>query len=77
MNTNTADNFIFRQNKRMRLGHTTGTCAAAATKAALTMLLTQNAVDTVKILTPRGTELELTVEDGKFSSSEASCAIRK
>ena len=77
MNMGTTENFVFRQDRKMRLGHTTGTCAAAAAKAALTMLLTQRTVGNVKIMTPKGIELDLTVEDPRFSATGASCAVRK
>ena len=77
MNTGSVDKFVYRQNRKLRLGHTTGTCAAAASKAALTMLLSQNVVRTVKITTPNGTELELLIEDPSFSKEKASCAVRK
>jgi len=77
MNTKPAENFIFRQNRMMRLGHTTGTCAAAASKAAAIMLITQKTIGTVKIRVPKGTELLLNVEDPSFSGTEASCAVRK
>ncbi|MDR0778051.1 MAG: cobalt-precorrin-5B (C(1))-methyltransferase CbiD [Methanomassiliicoccaceae archaeon] len=63
--------------KRLRSGHTTGTCAAAATKAALTMLLSQKTVGEVKIITPKGTELTLMIEDPSFSKDTGSCAVRK
>ena len=77
MNINPAENFIFRQNRMMRLGHTTGTCAAAAAKAAAAMLIAQKPVTEVKIVVPKGTELQLAVEDPSFSGTEASCAVRK
>jgi cobalt-precorrin-5B (C1)-methyltransferase len=69
--------FIFKQNRKMRLGHTTGTCAAAATKAALTMLFSQLPVTDISIMTPRGTELTLRTEDTSFRRKGASCAVRK
>ena len=77
MNTKTAENFVFRQNRMMRTGHTTGTCAAAASKAAAIMLLSQKTVNTVKIRVPKGAELLLNVEDPSFSGKDASCAVRK
>ena len=77
MKMGTAENFVFRQNRKMRLGHTTGTCAAAATKAALTMLMTQDIVGNIKIMTPKGMELELMIEDPRLSDNDASCAVRK
>ena len=68
---------VIRENKRLRCGHTTGTCAAAATKAALMMLFSQKDIGAVRITTPKGIELSLSVEDPRFSRYEASCAVRK
>jgi cobalt-precorrin-5B (C1)-methyltransferase len=73
----TKDARAIKEDTRMRTGHTTGTCAAAATKAALTMLLSQKAVGEVKIITPKGTELILPIEDPFFSGEAGSCAVRK
>ncbi|MDR0791075.1 MAG: cobalt-precorrin-5B (C(1))-methyltransferase CbiD [Methanomassiliicoccaceae archaeon] len=72
-----ADIHVVKGDKRLRSGHTTGTCAAAASKAALTMLLTQKEINKVRIITPNGTDLTLTVENAEFSDYEASCAVRK
>ncbi len=69
--------YICVNNKRLRRGHTTGTCAAAATKAAAEALLTQRRVDIVTIHVPRGITLELPVEDLSFDRVHASCAVRK
>lgn len=68
---------VFKGNKKLRSGHTTGTCAAAATKAALVMLFTQSIIEEVRIRTPKGVELDLKVEDAEFSNGRASCAVRK
>jgi len=69
--------FIFKDGGFMKLGHTTGTCAAAASKAAAVMLFSQNSADSVKIMTPKGKELILAVEDPRFGVTDASCAVRK
>ena len=46
--------FIQKSGKRLRCGYTTGSCAAAASKAALMMLLTGEDIHNVTILTPKG-----------------------
>lgn len=63
--------------KMLRRGYTTGSCAAAAAKAAATMLLTQSDCSVVSLTTPGGTVLSLDVMYGEFSSAYASCAIQK
>ncbi len=63
--------------KILRRGHTTGTCAAAASKAAAIMLLTGNAVDSIDILTPKGILLNLGIEDIDMQKNKVRCAVRK
>ncbi len=63
--------------KLYKKGYTTGSCAAAAAKAAVKMLLEQREVSFVEIETPAGIGLELKTEDCRFDQREASCAIRK
>ena len=71
------EEYIVKDGKKLRLGYTTGSCAAAAAKAAAFMLLTGRRKDTIDLLTPKGIRLHLTVEEIKITSVEASCAIRK
>ena len=61
----------------MRSGFTTGSCSAAASAAALTMLLTQKKIDTVTILTPKGVSYSPVIEEPRFDPHGASCAVRK
>lgn len=75
--TGDSDLYTYVNNRRLRRGHTTGTCAAAASKAAALALLTQKDVDSVTIATPKGIVLDLPVEDLSFGEDSASCAIRK
>ncbi len=70
------DMFVFVNNKRLRRGHTTGTCAAAASKAAAMAVLGHPA-DKVTIVTPKGISLDLPVEDPNVYDGKASCAVRK
>lgn len=61
----------------LRCGYTTGSCAAAAARAATEMLLNRRAVESVLLTTPQGTVLTLTVLDGQYTPRRASCAVRK
>lgn len=63
--------------KLLRRGYTTGSCAAAAAKAATAMLLSQAHCPTVAFTTPGGICLTLDVLDGVCTPEYASCAIQK
>ena len=63
--------------KKLRFGYTTGTCAAAAAKAATMLLLTGRAPEAVKIHTPKGIDLTLPVEEAAREGKAACCAVRK
>ena len=63
--------------KMLRCGYTTGSCAAAAAKAATAMLLTQTPCHTVSLTTPNETVLTLDVLAPEFTLEQASCAVHK
>lgn len=77
--------------EKLRMGYTTGSCAAAASKAAAQMLFLGAPIERVSLMTPKGIELDLKVEEICFDGvpvadgtvkrdgriSEVSCAIRK
>lgn len=69
--------FTVKEGKKLRCGYTTGSCAAAAAKAAAMMVLTGRRVDAVSLQTPQGTVLQLIPEDVSFGPHSATCAIRK
>lgn len=71
------DQYVYKNNKKMRMGYTTGSCAAAASKAAAWMLLHGRLLPEVELMTPKGIALHLEVLEPKFSATSASCAIRK
>ena len=54
---------IGRTRSGLRLGFTTGSCAAAAAKAGVQMLLSGDEVRQVRLMTPKGIELYLDVEE--------------
>lgn len=71
------DHYVMVNNRRLRCGHTTGTCAAAASKAAAEALLTGKDVESVSIATPKGIVLNLPVEDMSRIGTAVKCAVRK
>lgn len=75
--TGIEDYYVIKNNKKLRFGFTTGTCAAAAAKAAVRMLLSGERVVEISLLTPKGILLHLPVEDIQEEDSAVSCAVRK
>ena len=71
------EEYQFSQGKNLRCGYTTGSCATAAAKAAATMLLTGERVDSVRIDTPKGITLNLEPLQVELADNYVSCAIRK
>lgn len=69
--------YIYKQQKKLRCGYTTGTCAAAASMAAAAMLLGEEAVEQVSVETPGGGRFLLSVEEIRRASGWVSCAVRK
>ena len=65
------DSFIRKDGKQLRLGYTTGSCAAAASKAAGWMLLTGAPLKTISLQTPKGITLELPIFDIQRGSLES------
>jgi cobalt-precorrin-5B (C1)-methyltransferase len=63
--------------QKLRCGFTTGCCAALAAKAAVTMLLSGKAPDTISVLTPKGLTVEVPVLEASASGAQARCAVRK
>lgn len=63
--------------RAMKRGYTTGSCAAAAAKAAVHLLFNGSVLDTVEINTPAGLRLKLPVLNPQFSGTEALCSIKK
>ncbi len=69
--------YVYKNHKKLRCGYTTGTCAAAATKAAVRMLLTQVPVKEIKINTPKGITLNLEILDITITDNYVICAVKK
>lgn len=68
---------VWVEQKKMRTGYTTGSCAAAAAKAAVCMLLSGEVIQQVRLMTPKGVELGLEVEQIERRQHGVRCAVRK
>lgn len=69
--------YSYVDQKKSRRGYTTGSCAAAASKAAAIMLFSREEVKTVELLTPKGLLLTLEVLNIEITDNYVSCAIKK
>ncbi|WP_010249597.1 cobalt-precorrin-5B (C(1))-methyltransferase CbiD [Acetivibrio cellulolyticus] len=69
--------YMVKSGKKLRLGYTTGSCAAAAAKASAIMLLEKREVKQVKLLLPNGGELDLEIGDIVINDKAASCCVIK
>lgn len=71
------ESYIRKDGKDLRLGYTTGSCAASAAKAAAWMLLTGRPKESISILTPKGITLNLPVQEITMGTDFVRCAIEK
>ncbi len=71
------DKFIKKGDKNLRYGYTTGSCATAAAKGAVTMLLSGQTCSEVAIDTPKGWVLTLKLHDCQLTDTWARCAVQK
>lgn len=62
---------------KLRSGFTTGSCAAAAAKAACYMLLTGNRKENISIGTPKGLVFDAEILDISRTEASVKCAVRK
>ncbi len=72
-----ADDKIWHKGKAYRKGYTTGSCATAAAKVAALMILRQQVIHQISIVTPSGVTLHLNVEEPLIHGNQATAAIRK
>lgn len=68
---------VWKGDRLLRCGFTTGSCAAAAAKAATWMLLTGKTVEEVEIMTPKGIPFHPRIEQVRRSAHQVSCSVKK
>ncbi len=69
--------FVYHGKSKLHCGYTTGTCAAAAAKAAVEMLLSGDNITKIKIIPPKGTKLILPITDTDITENCVSCGVIK
>ena len=69
--------YIRNGQRLLRCGYTTGSCAALAAGAAARLLLTGEAPKTARLVTPKGTVLEVELAACERLDGAARCAVRK
>jgi cobalt-precorrin-5B (C1)-methyltransferase len=72
-----SDLYTIKDDKKLRCGFTTGSCAAAAAKAALCMLLDDKELPQVSIMTPKGITYIAEVVDIVRDKDQVSCSVIK
>jgi cobalt-precorrin-5B (C1)-methyltransferase len=71
------DDYIFKNGKPLRQGFSTGSCAAAAAKAAVLMFFSREVVEEVCIVAPENRKLCFTIDEAFFTEEFASCCVVK
>ena len=71
------EDYVYIDGKKYRRGYTTGSCATAASKASVHMLLTNKKIENINIDTPKGIPLTLNVKNIELKDNLAICSIEK
>ena len=71
------DEYVVSEGRKLRMGITTGTCAALAAQGAVRMLLSGKKVSEACLITPKGIRVTEPLLDISFDCGAASCAVRK
>jgi cobalt-precorrin-5B (C1)-methyltransferase len=69
--------YVIINGKKFKKGYTTGSCAAAASKAAVAMLVSGEKLNSISIDTPAGVRLNLEIVDIQISDESVKCAVVK
>ena len=71
------DRFVYKSGEKLRCGYTTGSCAAAASRAAAEALLTGAPPERVELPTPKGITIDIPVAGCRISGNSALCSVIK
>lgn len=65
------------QKEKLRKGFTTGTCAAASSKAAILSIIGQKKIESANVTLPKGNSIKLKIQSCKFDKNWAKCSVIK
>ncbi|MFH1774642.1 MAG: cobalt-precorrin-5B (C(1))-methyltransferase, partial [Methanobacteriota archaeon] len=71
------EQYVQKNGKILRRGYTTGTCAAAAAKAAAAMLFSGRKINEVEVTLPIGEKIVLKIVDARLDKNYAQCCVVK
>ena len=66
-----------KSNRFLKKGYTTGSCAAAAAKAAVMTLLNDEIVITTQITLPKGESISIDITDTQIDGDSVTCTVKK
>jgi cobalt-precorrin-5B (C1)-methyltransferase len=69
--------YIVKNGKKLRFGFTTGTCATAASTAAVMMLLSEQIVDEISVILPNDKIMSINILEPKIDITGVSCCVKK
>lgn len=70
-------NTINVEKEKLKTGYTTGSCATAAAKAALLSIISQKKIESIDILLPKKSYIQIPIHSCKFESEKAKCSVIK
>ena len=63
--------------EKLRTGFTTGTAAAASSKAAVLAIINQKNIESVEVILPKGNTIPIKILNCEFDESRAKCSVIK
>ena len=66
-----------KSNRFLKKGYTTGSCAAAAAKAAVMTVLNDEIVITTQITLPKGESISIDITDTQIDGDSVTCTVKK
>ena len=68
---------VEKEKTKLKTGYTTGSCATAASKAALLSIINQKKIENIDILLPKRSYLQIPIDSCEFESDKAKCIVIK